>query len=91
MSSAHIEPVDDGTPNKTSGTIGHDVEANAFAKAINKIVKDNYSSSKPKLWEPDLCDGSNSPKLRTFILQCKLNFQDCPDLFQDDTVRSIIF
>ena len=58
--SIHIEPVDDETPNKTSGTMGHDVEANAFSKAIDKIVKANYSSSKPKLWEPNPFNGSNS-------------------------------
>ena len=37
--SAHTEPVDDKTPNKISDTTGHDVEANAFAKAIYKTVK----------------------------------------------------
>jgi len=72
--SAHIEPVDNETPDETPGTTGPNAEANAFAKAINKIVKANYSSSKPKLWEPDPFDGSDSQKLCTFILQCKLNF-----------------
>src|SRR5882724_4489189 len=43
------------------------------------------NSSKPKLWEPDLFDGSNSQKLCTFIPQCKLNFGDCKDMFEDDT------
>jgi len=52
MSSAHIEPVDDGTPNKTSGTIGHDVEANAFAKAINKIVKETTPVPSPNSGNP---------------------------------------
>jgi len=43
--------------------------------------------SKPKLQEPDPFDGSNSHKLRTFILQCKLNFQDYKDMFEDDTKK----
>ena len=33
--SAHIEPVDDETPNETTGTTPHEIEATAFAKAIN--------------------------------------------------------
>src|SRR5467141_2185707 len=58
-------------------------EVQKFAKAIGEIVKTG-SPSKPKLWEPDTFDGSDSQKLRTFILQYKLNFRDRPDLFKDD-------
>jgi len=67
--SARIEPVDDETPKENSGTTTHEVEANTFAKATNTIVKANYSSSsKPKLWEPNPFDGSDSQNLCTFIL-----------------------
>src|SRR5882724_1239295 len=84
--SAHIETLDE-TSDETLGTTNH--EAEAFAKAIDKMVKANYGSSKskPKLWEPDPFDGSNSQKLCTFILQCKLNFRDRPDQFQDNTTK----
>src|SRR5882672_8818182 len=58
-------------------------KAQKFTKAIGEIVKTG-SSSKPKLREPDPFDGSDSQKLRTFILQCRLNFRDRPDLFKDD-------
>src|SRR6266481_7763859 len=58
----------------------------AFVKAVDSIVKANMPS-KVKLWEPDPFDGSNSRKLRTFILQCKLNFRDCLDLFKDDSTK----
>src|SRR5882724_10752009 len=86
LESAHIETLDE-TPDETLGTTNH--EAEAFAKAINKIIKANYGStnSKPKLQEPNPFDGSDSQKLRTFILQCKLNFHDRPDQFQDDTTK----
>src|SRR5882724_3009400 len=84
--STHIETLDE-TPDETLGTTNH--EAKAFAKAIDKIVKANYGSSKskPKLWEPDPFDGSDSRKLHTFILQCKLNFRDHPNQFQDNTTK----
>src|SRR5467141_5009012 len=48
-------------------------EVQKFTKAIRDIVKTG-SPSKPKLQEPDTFDSSDSQKLRTFILQCKLNF-----------------
>src|SRR5882672_11486483 len=47
-------------------------EAQKFVKAIGELVKTG-GSSKPKLWEPDPFDGFDSRKLRTFILQCRLN------------------
>jgi len=72
--SAHINPVDDDTPDETPGTTDPNAEATAFAKAINKIVRVNYSFSKPKLQEPEPLNSSDSHKLHTFILQCKLNF-----------------
>ena len=43
--------------------------------------------SKPKLWEPDPCDGSDPKKLCTFIFQCKLNFQDRKDLFNNEETK----
>src|SRR6266481_8076695 len=47
----------------------------AFVKAVDSIVKANMSS-KVKLQEPDPFYSSDSRKLCTFILQCKLNFPD---------------
>jgi len=66
--SAHTDLVDDDTPDETPGTTDLDAEATAFAKAIDKIVKANYSHSKPKLWEHPF-NSSDSCKLHTFILQ----------------------
>src|SRR5882724_3601525 len=80
LGSAHIDPTDDDTPASNS----HEAKETAFTKAISKVLKSN-NSSKAKLQEPDPFDSSNSCKLRTFILQCKLNFRDCKDLFEDDT------
>jgi len=84
--SAHIDPVDDDTMDPTSGPTTQDQEASAFVKAVSMIIG-NDSGSKPKLWEPDPFDGSDSRKLRTFILQCKLNFRDRPDMFKSDTAK----
>src|SRR5882724_3434746 len=80
LGSAHLDPADDDTPSSNS----HEAEATTFTEAISKVLKTN-NSSKPKLWEPDSFDGSDSCKLCTFILQCKLNFQDHKYMFEDDT------
>src|SRR5882724_8674462 len=80
LGSAHLNPTDDDTPVSNL----HEAEATVFTEAIGKVLRTN-NSSKPKLWEPDPFNGSDSRKLCTFILQCKLNFRDRKDLFEDDT------
>src|SRR6266481_2276694 len=61
-------------------------DAEVLASAIDRVVKSNLPN-KVKLQDPDPFDGSDTWKLRTFILQCKLNFHDHSDLFQDDTMK----
>src|SRR5882724_10535963 len=78
--STHHHLTDDDTPASSSW----EAKASAFAEAISKVLKMN-NSSKPKLWEPDPFHGADSRKLCTFILQCKLNFQDRKGLFEDNT------
>src|SRR5882724_5656487 len=80
LGSAHIDLADNDTPASNS----HEAKATAFTEAIGKVLKTN-NSSKSKFWEPDPFDSSNSRKLRTFILQCKLQFRDRKDIFEDDT------
>src|SRR6266481_613282 len=58
----------------------------AFVKAVDTIVKASMPS-KVKPQEPDPFDGSDFRTLHTFLLQCKLNFQDHPDLFKDDSTQ----
>src|SRR5882724_2888460 len=72
LGSVHLDPTDDDTPVSNS----HEAKATIFTEAIGKVLRMN-NSSKPKLQEPDPFDGSDSQKLRIFILQCKLNFRDC--------------
>ncbi|KIN94637.1 hypothetical protein M404DRAFT_97935, partial [Pisolithus tinctorius Marx 270] len=47
------------------------------------------SSSRTKLHEPDAFDGTDPKKLRTFFIQCELNFQDCPWAFRTDHTKVI--
>jgi len=82
LGSAHIDPADNDTPASNS----HEAEATTFAEAIGKVLKTTTVPS-PNFWEQDPFHGSYSCKLRTFILQCKLNFQDHKDMFEDDTEK----
>src|SRR5882724_5176994 len=83
--STHIDPVDDETPKESPPT----TEAQEFAKVLDLLIKTSTKSSKykPKLREPDVFECSNSKKLHTFILQCKLNFCNRKDLFKDETAN----
>src|SRR5882724_11476235 len=86
--STHIETLDE-TPDEMLGTTNPNSEAEAFTKAVDKIIKAYYGSSKSKLKlrEPNPFNGSDSQKLCTFILQCKLNFREHPNQFQNDATK----
>ena len=62
------------------------IDATTMANAINDLVKSNLPS-RVKIREPDPFNGSDPKKLHTFLLQCKLNFRDHKDLFQDETTK----
>ena len=62
------------------------IDVTMMANAINDLVKSNLPS-RVKIREPDPFDSSDPKKLHTFLLQCKLNFQDHKDLFQDKTTK----
>ena len=62
------------------------IDATMMANDINDLVKPNLPS-RVKIREPNPFDSSNPKKLHTFLLQCKLNFRDRKDLFQDETAK----
>ena len=49
----------------------------------------NMSSVCTKVYKPDTFNGSDSCKLHAFLVQCKLNFQDCPNAFWTDHAKVI--
>ena len=44
-------------------------------------------TSPTRLWEPDTFDGLDANKLRVFILQCSLHFQDCANAFSSGRAK----
>ncbi|KAG6326721.1 hypothetical protein ID866_12368 [Astraeus odoratus] len=51
--------------------------------------KSSSSSSQTKVHEPDTFDGTDPKKLWTFLVQCELNFQDCPSAFKKDRAKVV--
>ena len=63
-----------------------------LALAVNRLSKSSHrtndsSSSHAKVREPDTFDGTDPKKLRTFLVQCKLCFQDHPKAFHQDRAK----
>ncbi|KIM51643.1 hypothetical protein SCLCIDRAFT_33286 [Scleroderma citrinum Foug A] len=59
----------------------------AIGRLTCSVQSSNSSSSCTKVCEPDTFDGTDPKKLRTFFIQCKLNFQDRLKAFQTDWAK----
>jgi len=63
-----------------------------LAIAVSRLSRssrrtNNSSSSRAKVREPDTFDGTDPKKLQTFLVQCKLCFQDRAKAFHQDRAR----
>ena len=63
-----------------------------LAIAINCLSRSSHhtndsSSSRAKVREPDTFNSTDPKKLRTFLVQCELCFQDCAKAFRQDRAR----
>jgi hypothetical protein len=54
---------------------------------LAKTLQSSKDSGRTKVREPDCFDGSNPKKLRTFLVQCELNFQDRPAVFSNHRAK----
>ena len=59
--------------------------ANAIAALANSVARPRTQHSKVR--EPDQFDGSDSRKLRSFLVQCQLNFNDRVTAFASDKAK----
>ncbi|KAI6045948.1 hypothetical protein EDC04DRAFT_2558820, partial [Pisolithus marmoratus] len=63
----------------------------ALTRAIHVLAHSSQHSGdstlKTKVQEPNTFDSSDLKKLHKFLVQCKLNFQDCPKAFQTDCTK----
>ena len=59
----------------------------AIDRLVCSVRSSNSSSSCTKVHEPDTFNGTDPKKLRTFFIQCELNFQDQPKAFQTNQAK----
>jgi hypothetical protein len=86
------DPDDEPDHNEDNGLNAQDRIFMRLSKAINNLAHNNHCTSssddsKVKVREPDTFDGSEPRKLRTFFVQCKLNFQSKPKTFHLDQAK----
>src|SRR3984893_14757573 len=72
----------------TRSQANSDVPPN-LADAINALAKSarDKGPARARVREPEPFDGSNARKLRSFLVQCGLNFRDRPKNFPQDSDR----
>ena len=66
--------------------------ARAVASLAHSTTASHLTSEplrRTKIREPDQFDSSEPQKLRMFLVQCELNFQDCPRSFDNDCAKVI--
>ena len=69
-----IEPIDGLPGQDDTGMIIFNNLSIAIDRLMHSVQSSNSSSSCTKVHEPDTFDGTNPKKLRTFFIQCELNF-----------------
>ena len=78
------EPIDGLPGQDDAGMIIFNNLSIAIDRLAHSAQSSNSSSSCTKVRKPDTFDGTNPKKLRTFFVQCELNFQDRPKAFRTD-------
>ena len=59
----------------------------ALTRVASASADRDSSSGKTKVCEPDTFNGTDPCKLRTFLMLCELNFQNCPKAFAMDRTK----
>jgi len=59
----------------------------ALTKVTTASANCDSSSGRTKVHEPDTFDRTDPCKLHAFLVQCQLNFQDCPKAFASNRAR----
>ncbi|KAG6327442.1 hypothetical protein ID866_11647 [Astraeus odoratus] len=82
------EDADDGTQEEWAiqvfESLTHAIDSLAHASR-----KSGSLSSQAKVCKPNTFDSTDPKKLCTFLVQCKLNFQDCPSAFKKDCTKVV--
>ena len=61
--------------------------AAALTLLAQSLSTPKKNSEWTKVQEPDVFDSSDTCKLQPFLVQCTLNFRNCPDAFSTDSAK----
>jgi hypothetical protein len=82
------DPGDDESPQDNPDNNPEIPEDEAFMRQVlMSLAKPRQPEARAKVKEPDAYDGSNQAKLRTYFLQCMLNFRDRPSAFKTGSAK----
>ena len=59
----------------------------ALTQLLNSLNRPMTTESKARVREPEVYDGTDQAKLRTFFLQCFINFRDRPSAFRTGSAK----
>ncbi|KAG6328915.1 hypothetical protein ID866_10175 [Astraeus odoratus] len=80
-------PGNPGSP--SDNDLGDDGNEDPFNDDNNNNNNDNEYENTNDVCKPNTFDGTDPKKLCTFLVQCKLNFQDHPSTFKKDHPKVI--
>ena len=88
-----LPPYDPPSPGSSNSGEGSYYEAptgdlaTALTLLAQSLSAPKKNSERTKVWEPDIFDGSDTHKLQPFLVQCTLNFRNCPDAFSTASAK----
>ena len=84
------DPPSPGSSNSSEGSY-YEAPTGDLAAALTLLAQSLCAPKKnsewTKVWELDVFDGSDTCKPQPFLVQCTLNFRNCPDAFSTDSAQ----
>ena len=84
------DPPSPGSSNLGEGSY-YEAPTGDLAAALTLLAQSLSTPKKNSEWtkvqEPDVFDSSDTCKLQPFLVQCTLNFRNCPDAFSTDSAK----
>src|SRR3979490_2343136 len=81
---------DNNNPLDNAPNVDDNIDSDELIKKVFKCPAQPPAAdtgSRAKVREPEVYDGTDQAKLRTFFLQCMLNFRDCPSAFKTGATK----
>ena len=88
------DPPSPGSSNSGEGSY-YEAPTGDLAAALTLLAQSlsapKKNSKQTKVRELGVFDGSDTCKLQPFLVQCTLNFRNCPDAFSTDSAKEVVY